>query len=174
MDIMIAMVDGIDGPLNKMKFNSFFLINSFSMVNTVINTINYGFMNYEPTNPMDGSKVPTVLRIKGSIADSVNFESVSIFFDRLTPFYSNYYTGDIFCRTTASINSYCKYYKGNITDPKIHNYQTLSRIDIPISTPSTAFNIFIPVTILAGHITNLYIGYQKKDPITNKRSLVYI
>ncbi len=46
MDIMIATVDGIDGPLNKMKFNGFFLINSFTMVNTLINTINYGFMNY--------------------------------------------------------------------------------------------------------------------------------
>lgn len=124
---------------------------------------------------MDGSKVPTLLRIKGSISDSVNFDSVSIFFDSLTPFYSNYYTGDIFCRTTVSTNSYCKYYKGNITAPNIRNYQTLSRIDIPISTPSTAFNIFIPVTFTAGQtITNLYIGYQKKDPTTRKRSLVYI
>jgi hypothetical protein len=124
---------------------------------------------------MDGSKVPTLLRIKGSIADSVNFDSLSVFFDSLTPYYSNYYTGDIFCRTTISTNSYCKYYKGKTPTPNIRNYQTLSRIEIQMSTPSTAFNIFIPVTFIAGQTkTNLYIGYQKKDPTTGKRSLVYI
>jgi hypothetical protein len=31
MDIMVATVDGIDGPMNKMKYNGFWLINSFTM-----------------------------------------------------------------------------------------------------------------------------------------------
>lgn len=102
---MIATVDGYDGPTNKIKYNGFFLINSFTMPDTKLGTLNYGFMNYQndaPNSkfPMDGSLVPTLLRIKGTIADSSNFDSLSIFFDKLTPFYSNYYTGDIFCRST--------------------------------------------------------------------------
>jgi hypothetical protein len=67
---MIATVDGIDGPMNRMKYNGFFLINSFTMLDTLIGTLNYGFVNYQSVSPMDGSKVPTMLRIKGSIADS--------------------------------------------------------------------------------------------------------
>ncbi|TXH54949.1 MAG: hypothetical protein E6Q89_07300 [Bacteroidia bacterium] len=33
-DIMIATVDGIDGPLNRMKFNGYFLINGFTLMNS--------------------------------------------------------------------------------------------------------------------------------------------
>ena len=100
MDIMIATVDGIDGPQNKMVYNGFFLINSFTMPSATLGTLNYGFMNYQSTNPMDGSKVPTMLRIKGTIANNTNFDSLSIFFDSLTPFYSNYYTGEVFCSSS--------------------------------------------------------------------------
>lgn len=46
MDIMIATCDGIDGPVNKIKFNGFFLINSYSMLAAVLGTVNYGFVNY--------------------------------------------------------------------------------------------------------------------------------
>jgi hypothetical protein len=97
---MIATVDGLDGPSNKIKYNGFFLINAFTMLTSSLGTLNYGFVNYDFVTPMDGSKVPTMLRIKGSIADSTNFDSLSIFFDKLTPFYSNYYTGDVFCLST--------------------------------------------------------------------------
>lgn len=173
MDIMIATCDGIDGPANKIKFTSFFLINSFTMLTSTLGTLNYGYVNYERTNPMDGSKVPTMLRIKGSIADNTNFDSLSIFFDKLTPFYSNYYTGEIFCKSTEG-TPFCKFKKGYETSPNIYNYQTLSSIDIPMTNPSSQFNIFIPVTFAAQTTTNLYIGYQKKDPITGKVSLVYI
>ena len=42
-----------------------------------------------------------------------------------------------------------------------------------MSTPATAFNIFIPFTITAPQPnTNLYIGYQKT--IAGKKALVYI
>jgi hypothetical protein len=101
---MIATVDGIDGPLNRIQYNGFFLINSFTMMDTAMatadGTLNYGFVNVDSTSPMDGSKVPMMLRVKGNVADSTNFDSLSIFFDKLTPFYSNYYTGDIFCHST--------------------------------------------------------------------------
>jgi len=173
-DIMIATVDGIDGPSNKIKYNGFFLINSFTMLSAAIGTLNYGFVNYEFTTPMDGSKVPTMLRIKGTVVDNTNFDSLSIFFDQLTPFYSNYYTGDIFCKSTEG-TPFCKFNKGYETTPNIKNYQTLSRIDIPMTNPTSAFNIFIPVTFAANPANkNLYIGYQKKDPTTGKKSLVYI
>lgn len=43
---MIATVDGIDGPLNKISYNGFFLINSFTMLDNTLGTINYGFINY--------------------------------------------------------------------------------------------------------------------------------
>lgn len=176
MDIMVATVDGIDGPMNKMKYNGFWLINSFTMLTATLGSINSGFMNYETANPMDGSKVPTVLRVKGTIADTTNFDSLSIFFDKLTPFFENFYTGDIFCKNTLS-TSFCKFSKGYSTSPNIvtRNYQTLSRIDIPMTIPSTAFNVFIPVTIATSQTnTNIYIGYQKKDPVTGKKYLAYI
>jgi hypothetical protein len=60
---------------------------------------------------MDGSKVPTMLRIKGTITDSTNFDSLSIFFDKMIPFFSNYYTGDIFCKSTDATSS-CKFNRG--------------------------------------------------------------
>lgn len=174
MDIMIATCDGIDGPANKIKYNSFFLINSFTMLTATLGTVNYGYVNYEYATPMDGSKVPTMLRVKGSIADNTDFDSLSIFFDKLTPFYSNYYTGDIFCKSTDG-TPFCKFNRGYEATPNIYNYQTLSRIDIPMSTPSSSFNILVPVTFGATQTTtNLYIGYQKKDPTTGKKYLVYI
>ena len=43
-----------------------------------------------------------------------------------------------------------------------------------MTNPSTQFNIFIPVTFSAQTTTNLYIGYQRKDPVSGKKSLVYI
>lgn len=43
---MIATVDGIDGPSNKIKYNGFFLINSFTMLAIPTATLNYGFINY--------------------------------------------------------------------------------------------------------------------------------
>lgn len=149
---MIATVDGYDGPTNRIKYNGFFLINSFTMPDSPLGTVNYGFINYQNNqisppfkSPMDGSQVPTMLRIKGTIADSSNFDSLSIFFDKLTPFYSNYYTGDIFCRSTEG-TPFCKFSKGYEKSPNTLNYQTLSRIDIPMTNPTGAFNVFIPVT----------------------------
>jgi hypothetical protein len=108
---MIATVDGIDGPLNKLTYGGFFLINGFSIVDTAIATLNMGFMNYVSTAPMDGSKVPTFLRIKGTIPGTTNFDSLSIFFDKLTPFFSNAYTGDIYCTSTDG-TPFCQYKKG--------------------------------------------------------------
>jgi hypothetical protein len=107
-DIMIATVDGIDGPLNKLVPAGYFLINGFSMVDTAISTLNMGFMNYASTTPMDGSKVPTFLRVKGSITGTTNFHSLSIFFDKLTPFFSNAYTGDVYCTSTDG-TPFCQY-----------------------------------------------------------------
>jgi hypothetical protein len=44
-DIMIATVDGIDGPLNKMKYTSYFLINGFTLMNSsIVNSFNFGYV----------------------------------------------------------------------------------------------------------------------------------
>jgi len=172
-DIMIATVDGIDGPLNKLTYKGFFLINGFSIVDTAIPTLNMGFMNYASTTPMDGSKVPTFLRIKGTIPGTTNFYSLSVFFDKLTPFFSNAYTGDIYCTSTDG-TPFCQYRKG-YSSPDIHNYQSMSRFDVQLASPATAFNIFIPVTFAAAQTNvNFYVGYRTKDPSTNVVSLAFI
>jgi hypothetical protein len=91
---MIATVDGINGPQNKMTYNGFFLINSFSQTATVSGTINFGFINYQSSTAMDGSQVPTLLRLKGTITNNATaLDSLVIFFDSLTPFFSNMYAG---------------------------------------------------------------------------------
>jgi hypothetical protein len=80
MDIMIATLDGIDGPNNKISYNGFFLINGFTMVDSPIGTLSMGFVNYQSSTALTGQTVPTLLRVKGSIAGS-NIDSLSIFFD---------------------------------------------------------------------------------------------
>ena len=80
---MIATVDGIDGPLNRMTFNGYFLYNGFTMMNTAaITTINSGFVAYSHTSQLDGSTVPTMMRVKGNIASATNFYALCIFFDQ--------------------------------------------------------------------------------------------
>jgi|688.fasta_scaffold197013_2 hypothetical protein len=109
---MIATVDGIDGPLNRMTFNGYFLYNGFTMMNSaVINTVNSGFVAYSHTSQLDGSTVPTMMRVKGTIASTTNFYALCIFFDQLAPYFSNYHNSDIYCQTTDPINK-CKYKKG--------------------------------------------------------------
>lgn len=111
-DIMIATVDGIDGPMNRMVYNGYFLINGFTMMNSAaINTINLGYVGYAHTVQMDGSKVPTMLRFKGTIPSVANYDKLYIFFDKLAPFFSNLHNGDIYCQTTDP-SSKCKYFKG--------------------------------------------------------------
>jgi hypothetical protein len=115
LDIMIATVDGIDGPLNKITYNGFFLINAFTQTSSVLNTLNMGFLNYQSSTPMDGSIVPTMLRIKGSISgNSSTFDTLVVFFDKLTPFFSNYESGEIYCYNTGSTYP-CIYYQGAST-----------------------------------------------------------
>lgn len=92
-DIMIATVDGINGPANKMTYNGYFLINAFTQSPSA-GTINMGFINYQSTTAMTGSKVPTLLRIKGTVTNNASaFDSLVVFFDSLTPFFSNYHAG---------------------------------------------------------------------------------
>lgn len=81
---MIATVDGIDGPLNRMKFNGYFFINGFTLMNSAaISTINYGYVAYSHAAQLDGSHVPTLIRAKGTIPGATNFNSLCIFFDKL-------------------------------------------------------------------------------------------
>ena len=175
MDIMIATTDGIDGPLNKIVHNGFFLINSFTMMaDAQLNTLNVGFVAYSHSSQMDGSEVPTLIRAKGSIAGSTGFDSLAIFFDKLTPFFSNYHNGDIFCHSTDG-SPYCKFYKGAEDNALIYNYQTFSRIEIPLTTPTTAFDIMVPITAEQGNVrTYFYLGYIQKDSVTGKKSIVYM
>ena len=93
-------------------------------------TINSGYVGYAHTTQMDGSKVPTMLRIKGNTAATVtNFYSLCLFFDILAPYFSNLHNGDIYCQTTDPISK-CKYYKGaetSMTSYDYLNYHTMSR-----------------------------------------------
>lgn len=127
MDFMIATVDGIDGPLNKMTYNGFFLINGFSQV-TPTATTKLGFINYFYSTPMDGSKVPTILRLKGTISNNATaLDSLVVFFDSLTPFFSNMHSGEIYCYNSDNTKP-CRYYKGDSTLTNgIYNYMSQSR-----------------------------------------------
>ena len=91
MDFMVATVDGINGPQNTMTYNGYFLINGFTQ-SAPLNTVNMGFVNYQSSTAMDGSQVPTLLRIKGTLP-AANFDSLVVFFDTLTPFFSNKHAG---------------------------------------------------------------------------------
>lgn len=68
MDFMIITYDGIDGPTNKIVSQGYFLINSFSQSPSNLGTLYYGFMNYQYSSPLDGSRIPTMLRLKGTMA----------------------------------------------------------------------------------------------------------
>ena len=93
LDFLVATVDGINGPANKMTFNGYFLINGFTQ-STPTNTLNMGFINYNAVTAMDGSQVPTLLRIKGTITGNASaLDSLVVFFDSLTPFFSNKHAG---------------------------------------------------------------------------------
>lgn len=114
MDFLIATVDGIDGPQNTMTFNGFFLINGFCQTPSV-NTVNMGFMNYQHSTPMDGSQVPTMLRLKGTVANNASeFESLIVFFDSLTPFFSNLEAGEVYCYNSDNTRP-CRYYPGALS-----------------------------------------------------------
>lgn len=69
LDFMVATVDGINGPQNKMVFNGYFLINGF-VQSVAAGTLNMGFINYQSSTAMDGSQVPTLLRVKGTVTNN--------------------------------------------------------------------------------------------------------
>lgn len=177
-DIMIATVDGINGPANKMTYNGYFLINAFTQ-STSANTINMGFINYQSSTAMTGSQVPTMLRIKGTVTNNASaFDSLIVFFDTLTPFFSNYHAGEINCYNSDN-TAPCRYQKGPLTLTsglrEKYNYMQLSRFEIPLNTPVSGFNILIPVTFPNGQIdTNFYVAYQVTNTITGYKSLAYV
>lgn len=97
---MIATADGIDGPINKIKWNGYFMFNAMTMMGGAGVGLDYGYVGYAHTSQMDGTQVPTMLRIKGTLSSASNFHSFSIFFDKLTPFYLNPSVSQISCFTT--------------------------------------------------------------------------
>jgi hypothetical protein len=115
LDIMIATVDGINGPQNKMTYNGFFLINTFSYASTAVGTSRVGFVNYQSSTAMDGSKVPTMLRVRGTVTNNATtLDSLVVFFDSLTPFFSNKHAGEVFCYNSDNTKP-CRYYQGPST-----------------------------------------------------------
>lgn len=152
MDFYMAAVDGIYGPLNKMVYNSYFLINGFTQTTTTMSTITVSFINYlsSSTAPLDGSTVPTMIQVSGSIpsGNAINLMKIAVFFDDLTPFYHNLYTNEVYCYgTDPSMTGLCDYRPGAATLAEKNNYNTMSRIEIPITNPSTPFTIYIPVIL---------------------------
>jgi len=178
-DIMIATVDGINGPQNKMTYNGYFLINGFTQAASAAGTLNMGFVNYQSSTAMDGSQVPTMLRIKGTVTNNATtFDSLIVFFDTLTPFFSNKHAGEIYCYNSDNTAA-CRYYQGplSLTSGLIekYNYLALSRFSITLSAPATSFNIFVPVTFPNGQTaTNFYVAYQVKNTTTGFKSLSYV
>lgn len=131
-DIMIATIDGIDGPLNKIVYNGFFLINGFTLTGSgdiITPAIQTSFVAYNLGTHMDGSEVPTLFRVKGAVPSSTNFNTLNLFFDKITPFFENYHNGDIYCESTDG-DPYCKFYKGAeaALPNQEYNYMTYSRI----------------------------------------------
>jgi hypothetical protein len=178
LDIMIATVDGINGPQNKMTYNGFFLINSFSYTGSAAGTTRVGFVNYQSTTALDGSKVPTMLRVKGTITNNATtLDSLVIFFDSLTPFFSNKHAGEVFCYSSDNSNP-CRYYQGpssTVTGYELYNYQQLSRFEISLNTPGTAFNVLIPVTFTSGQTaTNMYIAFQTVNSTSGYKNIAYV
>ena len=114
-DILIATVDGINGPQNKMTFNGYFLINGFTQAASSSGTLSMGFVNYQSSAVLDGSQVPTMLRIKGTVTNNASaFDSLVVFFDTLTPFFSNKYAGEIYCYNSDNSAS-CRYHQGPLS-----------------------------------------------------------
>lgn len=178
-DIMIATIDGINGPQNRMTYNGYFLINGFTQAATAAGTLNMGFINYQSSSAMDGSKVPTMLRIKGTVTNnSTAFDSLTVFFDTLTPFFSNKHSGEIYCYNSDSTVP-CIYHQGPLTLTsgliEKYNYMALSRFSITLNTPAAAFNILIPVTFTGAKTdTNFYVAYQVRNTTNGYKSLAYV
>lgn len=170
MDFYMAAADGISGPLNKLAYNSYFLINGFTQTSSPMASITTAFVNYlaSSTAPLDGSTVPTFLKITGSIpaGQATSLSKIAIFFDNLTPFFSNVHTNEVFCYgTDPGMMGLCDYRQGSGTSADKYNYNTLSRIEVPISAPTTAFTIYIPVSIPASkQICYTYFGAFYTNP----------
>lgn len=115
MDFMIITYDGIDGPANRLVPKGYFLINGFTQSPSSLGTLYFGFMNYQYNSPLDGSRIPTMLRLNGtmSIPSGAVLESLIVFFDSMTPFFSNQHAGEIYCYNSDNTLP-CKYYKGSI------------------------------------------------------------
>ena len=119
---------------------------------------------------MDGSKVPTLFRVKGSIPSSTNFNTLNLFFDKITPFFENYHNKDMYCESTDGAE-YCKFYKGAeaVVANQEYNYMTYSRIEIVLTSPGTSFDILIPVIHVAANSDPfVHVGYSEKDPVTGR------
>lgn len=152
MDFYMAAADGISGPLNKLVYNSYFLINGYTQTTSPMATITTAFVNYlaSSTAPLDGSTVPTFLKITGSVpaGQATSLSKIAIFFDNLTPFFSNVYSQEVYCYgTDAAMMGLCDYRQGSGTTSDRYNYNTLSRIEIPVTAPTTTFTVYIPVSI---------------------------
>jgi hypothetical protein len=177
LDFMVATVDGINGPQNKMTYNGYFLINGFTQ-STPAGTLNLGFLNYQSSTAMDGSQVPTLLRIKGTVTGQPSLDSLVVFFDSLTPFFSNKHAGEINCYNSDNSQP-CRYKQGPLSLTsgltEKYNYLALSRFEIPITAPATAFNVLIPVTFPNGQtLTNFYLAYQLSNATNGFKGLAYV
>jgi hypothetical protein len=152
MDFYVAAADGISGPLNKLSYNNYFLINGFTQTSSPMATITTAFVNYlaSSTAPLDGSTVPTFLKITGNVpaGQATSLSKIAIFFDNLTPFFANLYTNEVYCYgTDSAMIGLCDYRQGSGTSAEKYNYNTLSRIEIPVTAPTTTFTVYIPVSI---------------------------
>jgi hypothetical protein len=101
-----------------------------------------------------------------------------VFFDSLTPFFSNKHSGEIYCYNSDNTVP-CKYHQGPLTLSsgliEKYTYMALSRFSITLNTPATAFNILIPVTFSGVQTdTNFYVAYQVKNVTNAYKSLAYV
>lgn len=100
MDIMVATVDGIDGPTSKIKYISYFIVNAYTLNNAdYIATYKCNYVGYSGSLAMDGSQVPTLLRVTGTIP-TPNLHRLYLFANHLLPYHYNPYTAHVYCLTS--------------------------------------------------------------------------
>ncbi len=77
-DFYIETIDKINGPSYLQVVNSYTLINSFSIDSNVLSKLSVSISNFwtDSLTTLDGSYIPTILRIQGMI-DPLEVEGIS-------------------------------------------------------------------------------------------------
>jgi hypothetical protein len=146
------------------------LINGYVFDSTQFTGTNLFFINFNSVVPMDGTKVPTLLRVSGLLTNANTFKTkkLVLFFKQITahpldpdlPY-------EVGCNTAATASVKCYYYKGfdsvSCAAGTCTNYVSQNRLEILMSTTISSIadiyqlHIVVPVLIPAGISNNIPI-----------------